>query len=153
MSPAAKSLLLATEPIVLEDTVLVRRLFPTEVGAWGTATSPACRDGIDVLPPLCVRSCCFMLSFRVKVLPQVGQDTFFSPVCFLPCRAAWPDVVNVSLQLAVLACGQAYFFLTTVGSLLELVEPLAPLAPAMLLLSVLLAVVGVAGSVFVGDNT
>ena len=36
---------------------------------------------------------------------------FFSPVCFLPCRAAWPEVVNVSVQANVLAWGQGYFFL------------------------------------------
>ena len=48
---------------------------------------------------LCVRSCCFMLSFLVKAFLHVGQRMFFSPVCFFPCRAAWPDVVNVSVQL------------------------------------------------------
>lgn len=47
---------------------------------------------------LCVRSCCFMLSLRVKALWQVGQCMFFSPVCFLPWRAAWPEVVKVSGQ-------------------------------------------------------
>ena len=47
---------------------------------------------------LWVRSCCFILSFRVKALLQVGQWIFFSPVCFLPWRAACPEVVNVSLQ-------------------------------------------------------
>ena len=54
---------------------------------------------VTTVLPLCVRSCCFMLSLRVKALWQVGQWTFFSPVCFLPCRAAWPEVVNVSPQL------------------------------------------------------
>lgn len=61
---------------------------------------------------LCVRSCCFMLSFRVKALLQVGQWMFFSPVCFLPWRAAWPEVVNVSVQEYRAAWGQGYFFLT-----------------------------------------
>ena len=64
---------------------------------------------------LCVRSCCFMLSFRVKALLQVGQWMFFSPVCFLPWRAAWPDVVKVSWQANRAACGQGYFFLRPFG--------------------------------------
>ena len=41
---------------------------------------------------------------------------FFSPVCFLPWRAAWPDVVKVSVQLKRLAWGQGYFFFA-VGAL------------------------------------
>jgi hypothetical protein len=45
-----------------------------------------------------VRICCFMLSLRVKALLQIGQCTLFSPVCFLPWRAAWPEVVNVAVQ-------------------------------------------------------
>ena len=53
-----------------------------------------------------------MLSFLVKALLQVGQWMFFSPVCFLPWRAAWPDVVNVSLHEYRAAWGQGYFFLT-----------------------------------------
>lgn len=64
----------------------------------------------SVLEFLCVRSCCFMLSFRVKALLQVGQWMFFSPVCFFPWRAAWPDVVNVSWHKYRAACGQGYFF-------------------------------------------
>jgi len=55
----------------------------------------------DVLPdadPLCVRSCCFILSFLVNALLQIGQWTPFSPVCFLPCRAACPEVVKVAEQ-------------------------------------------------------
>ena len=36
---------------------------------------------------------------------------FFSPVCFLPWRAAWPEVVKVSVHLKRAACGQGYFFL------------------------------------------
>lgn len=36
---------------------------------------------------------------------------FFSPVCFLPWRAAWPEVVKVSVQEKREACGQGYFFL------------------------------------------
>ena len=36
---------------------------------------------------------------------------FFSPVCFLPCRAAWPEVVKVSAQRTRVACGHGYFFL------------------------------------------
>ena len=35
---------------------------------------------------------------------------FFSPVCFLPCLAACPDVVKVSVQLWRTACGHGYFF-------------------------------------------
>jgi len=65
--------------------------------------------------PLCVRSCCFMLSFRVKALLQMGQWTPFSPVCFLPCRAAWPEVVNVATQLWEAAYGQGYLFFFGVG--------------------------------------
>jgi hypothetical protein len=38
------------------------------------------------------------LSLRVNALPQTGQWTDFSPVCFLPCLAAWPEVVNVEVQ-------------------------------------------------------
>lgn len=52
--------------------------------------------GFSIREGLCVRSCCFMLSLRVNALLQVGQWMFFSPVCFLPWRAAWPDVVKVS---------------------------------------------------------
>jgi hypothetical protein len=54
----------------------------------------------DVVEPrcACVRSCCFILSLRVNALPQTGQWTDFSPVCFLPCLAAWPEVVNVEVQ-------------------------------------------------------
>ena len=36
---------------------------------------------------------------------------FFSPVCFLPWRAAWPEVVKVSAQRTRVACGHGYFFL------------------------------------------
>lgn len=67
----------------------------------------------DALPdaePLCVRSCCFMLSFLVNALLQIGQCTPFSPVCFLPCRAAWPEVVKVAEQLCEVAYGQGYLF-------------------------------------------
>ncbi len=53
-------------------------------------------DEASIREDLCVRSCCFMLSFRVKALLHVGQWMFFSPVCFFPWRAAWPEVVNVS---------------------------------------------------------
>ncbi len=59
---------------------------------------------------LWVRSCCFILSFRVKALLQVGQWIFFSPVCFFPCRAACPEVVKVSRHAYRVACGQGYFF-------------------------------------------
>ena len=52
---------------------------------------------------LCVRSCCFMLSLRVKALLQTGQRTPFSPVCFFPCRAACPEVVNVAEQVCEMA--------------------------------------------------
>ena len=44
---------------------------------------------------------------------------FFSPVCFLPWRAAWPEVVKVSEQLYFCACGHGYFFLTGFALLLE----------------------------------
>lgn len=40
---------------------------------------------------------------------------FFSPVCFLPWRAAWPEVVKVSVQLKRLAWGQGYFFFAVGG--------------------------------------
>ena len=36
---------------------------------------------------------------------------FFSPVCFLPWRAAWPEVVNVSGQENREAWGHGCFFL------------------------------------------
>lgn len=55
-------------------------------------------EGFSAREVLCVRSCCFILSLRVKALLQVGQWMFFSPVCFLPWRAAWPEVVKVSVQ-------------------------------------------------------
>lgn len=35
---------------------------------------------------------------------------FFSPVCFFPWRAAWPEVVKVSVQEKRTACGHGYFF-------------------------------------------
>ena len=76
---------------------------------------------------------------------HVGHRMFFSPVCFFPCRAAWPDVVKVSVQLWRTAWGQGYFFL--VGGFLE--------AEALSLLAVAVAeavrevVMGVLGSVFV----
>ena len=69
-------------------------------------------NGFSMREVLCVRSCCFMLSLRVKALLHVGQWMFFSPVCFLPWRAAWPEVVKVSVQEKRAACGQGYFFLT-----------------------------------------
>lgn len=65
---------------------------------------------------LWVRSCCFMLSLRVKALLQVGQRMFFSPVCFLPWRAAWPDVVKVSWHPYRTACGHGYFFLIALAA-------------------------------------
>lgn len=51
-----------------------------------------------------------MLSFRVNALLQIGHSTLFSPVCFLPWRAAWPDVVNVAVHPCVEAYGQGYLF-------------------------------------------
>lgn len=45
--------------------------------------------------------------------------TDFSPVCFLPWRAAWPDVVKVSEQAKREACGQGNFFLGRFGSVGE----------------------------------
>ena len=91
--------------LVLLACELLRLLFPLTPAVFAVAG-----DALPLLPrlpcelaaplpaPLCVRSCCFMLSLRVKALPHVGQWTFFSPVCFLPWRAAWPDVVKVSGQ-------------------------------------------------------
>lgn len=70
----------------------------------------ALSPGLRLAVFLWVRSCCFMLSLRVKALLQVGQTTDFSPVCFLPWRAAWPEVVKVSEQLKRVACGQGNFF-------------------------------------------
>lgn len=40
--------------------------------------------GISLEWVRCVRMCCFMLSFRVNALLQMGQWTLFSPVCFFP---------------------------------------------------------------------
>ena len=51
-----------------------------------------------------------MLSLRVNALSQIGQCTLFSPVCFLPCRAACPEVVNVAVQPWLAAKGQGYLF-------------------------------------------
>lgn len=48
----------------------------------------------------------------------MGQCTLFSPVCFLPWRAAWPDVVKVAEHPWLAANGQGYLFF------------LVPLAPA-----------------------
>src|SRR5436190_10442454 len=65
-----------------------------------------------------VRRCCFMLSFRVKALLQTGQWALFSPVCFFPWRAAWPEVVKVAGQACEAAYGQGYlFFLLTLDDL------------------------------------
>lgn len=68
----------------------------------------------------------------MKAFLQVGHTTFFSPVCFLPWRAAWPEVVKVSVHLKAMACGQGYFFLPWTGALVDDAE------------------VGVAGSGFSG---
>lgn len=51
-----------------------------------------------------------MLSFRVNALLHTGQCTLFSPVCFLPCRAAWPEVVNVAEHAWLAAYGHGYLF-------------------------------------------
>lgn len=67
---------------------------------------------------------------------------FFSPVCFLPWRAAWPLVVKVSAQLKRAECGQGYFFFV-VGVLVLLVLA----APALVLVADV-AEVGV-GSVWI----
>lgn len=80
--------------------------------AAATTAAAAEADVASNREGLWVRSCCFMLSLRVKALLQVGQWMFFSPVCFLPCRAAWPDVVKVSWHAYRTACGHGYFFLT-----------------------------------------
>lgn len=53
---------------------------------------------------------------------------FFSPVCFLPWRAAWPEVVKVSVQLWRTAWGQGYFFF--VGGVLADAEAEWPFAVA-----------------------
>ena len=76
---------------------------------------------------------------------HVGHRMFFSPVCFFPCRAACPDVVNVSVQLWRKAWGHGYFFLA--GAFLE-AEVVWPLAVAVV--EVLSEVVmGVLGSDFI----
>jgi hypothetical protein len=54
-------------------------------------------------PPSCVFRCCFMLSLRANRFGQRGHTTFFSPVCRLAWRDAWPDVVNISWQLRLSA--------------------------------------------------
>ena len=99
-----------------------------------------------------------MLSLRVNAFPQVGQLTFFSPVCFLPWRAAWPEVVNVSAHLYSLACGQGYFFLGTDEAGVPEEGPLL-LAGVLLLVGAVVVVVavvvvelviGVVGSVLMG---
>lgn len=41
---------------------------------------------------------------------QIGQITLFSPVCFLPWRAACPDVVNVAPQPCDAPYGHGYLF-------------------------------------------
>lgn len=73
-----------------DDTAAAAAAATVAAAAAAAADVPSMREG------LWVRSCCFMLSLRVKALLQVGQWMFFSPVCFLPCRAAWPEVVKVS---------------------------------------------------------
>lgn len=85
---------------------------PPAAAAATVAAAAAAADVASNREGLWVRSCCFMLSLRVKALLQVGQWMFFSPVCFLPCRAAWPEVVNVSWHAYRAACGHGYFFLT-----------------------------------------
>ena len=100
-------------------------------------------DGFSVREVLCVRSCCFILSLRVKALLHVGQWMFFSPVCFLPWRAAWPEVVKVSVQEKRAACGQGYFFLTV----------LEEDAGGVVLLEGLLALVVVGEGLDVGEAT
>lgn len=84
---------------------------PAAAAAATVAAAAAAADVASSREGLWVRSCCFMLSLRVKALLQVGQWMFFSPVCFLPCRAAWPDVVKVSWHAYRTACGHGYFFL------------------------------------------
>lgn len=59
------------------------------------ALSPSLAPFDELLRPFwCVRRCCSMLSLRVKALLHSGQKASFFPVCFLACRAAWPDVVK-----------------------------------------------------------
>lgn len=65
-----------------------------------------------------------MLSFRVNALLQIGQWTLFSPVCFFPCRAACPDVVNVAEQLWLAAYGQGYLFFRDPLVWIESFDPL-----------------------------
>jgi hypothetical protein len=65
-----------------------------------------------------------MLSFRVKALLQIGQCTLFSPVCFFPWRAAWPEVVNVAEQLWLVANGQGYLFFRFTLAVIESLDPL-----------------------------
>lgn len=58
---------------------------------------------------------------------HVGHRMFFSPVCFFPCLAAWPEVVKVSWQLNLAAWGQGYFFLAFVMAPAAALFPLPPL--------------------------
>ena len=51
-----------------------------------------------------------MLSLRVNALLHSGQNASFFPVCFLACRAAWPDVVKKSLHPYCFAIGHGYWF-------------------------------------------
>lgn len=133
---------LGDDPIVLDETARARLFIDPEVST-GLALMLLLEErfvfALAAWLDLCVRSCCFMLSLRVKVLPHVGQATFFSPVCFLPCRAACPEVVKVSLHPNDLACGHGYFFLGWVALLVVDLEV------------ELLEVMGVDGSVLIGD--
>ena len=101
-----------------------------------------------------------MLSFRVNAFPHVGQLTFFSPVCFFPWRAAWPEVVKVSMHLYSLACGQGYFFLgreeelAVVGVVPDGVELRGLLAGVgVVVMEVFTVFMGGVGSVFMGWAT
>ena len=63
-----------------------------------------------------------MLSLRVNALLHSGQYASFLPVCFLACRAAWPEVVKKSVHPTCLAIGQGYWFFLGCGFGFEVPE-------------------------------
>ena len=122
------SLLMLIASVSAREAFLLAPLLPIT----GDAAVDPVRD-----PPLCVRSCCFMLSFRVKALLHVGQRMFFSPVCFLRGRAAGAEGVMGAGPEKRAAWGHGYFFF----------------APGVLVAeagaALLEVVMGVVGSVFI----
>jgi hypothetical protein len=85
-----------------DDAVFCRLLEPAD------ELSPLLLEALR--PFWWVRRCCSMLSLRVKALLHSGQKASFFPVCFLACRAAWPEVVKKCEHLYSLASGQGYWF-------------------------------------------